>query len=833
MAKNGRFYSFIFFIIIGLTCCTSFSFSQNVIAESDPSITTDTLRSGDLVIGINSNGGGVINYMEIPGVGNIFGPQSVKYGRSGQSAMRDALHGGRYNPTQAGFNETLGTPCVLVKENGGVTVPARPLALWYGDCQWDFTEWENIGPDPTCYPDGGNSDVDELDESNLAGKQNTEVKSEFDYFGFYHDYKNKGNIDISCVRHYFEYRYVREPGHCINQFRPGLDIYKPEQIHPDISSAFPEGLHTAEPFDMSNFILSWHLRNDVVNWDPKYQFIAKNGNTWTIQNREVYVKETLDKNGEVIMPRLLIISDSNNPDADNALGFYMPESEFNNHETIGVDETTGLINYKDRRYQSIRIWDQPRRISTMAVYGFKTETKGILNRTRLPKNIYEAYRFDMFILKGSPNEIWETVNRIENASTVWNFNAGLDNWTISGGDVSVSDSSLFLANTGEESVFISPDSLLIDAALHKFVTIRIKNNSPDSTASLSFKSYDGNISAPYTFRVEPNNINWQILSVNVSSLQDWTGIIRRIELAFPGTSGDIEVDFIGVSADGISDCNGDFNGMAYFDACGTCVGGNTGIEPCEDCMGVINGEAFINACGDCVGGTSPLQPVNEWHFDSLSNWELNARLSGMSNDGIAKLGITGNDPFMNYLGNVCINTKEFNTIKLRLKNNTNGTGATVYYQNDVSNSWKFKTIPVSTNDAQLKNYTVDMSADENWVGNILKIRFDPPGTSGTLELDYLGILKDGIATGLNDFSVNDSENRISLFPNPANERFFIKTQKESEIIVFNSRGMEVYRNTNSQNVHIVETNNWNPGLYLVKVIDADGIGFAKSLIYRR
>jgi len=37
--------------------------SQNVIAPSNPSITTDTLHSGSLILGITSNGGGVINFL--------------------------------------------------------------------------------------------------------------------------------------------------------------------------------------------------------------------------------------------------------------------------------------------------------------------------------------------------------------------------------------------------------------------------------------------------------------------------------------------------------------------------------------------------------------------------------------------------------------------------------------------------------------------------------------------------------------------------------------------------------------------------------------------------
>jgi hypothetical protein len=831
MSNYFRCFCILLFTSVYLIGGVQETYSQNVIAVSDPSITTDTLTSGELVIGVNSNGGGVINFLEIPGVGNIFGPQSVLYGRSGQSAMRDGMHSGRYNPTQAGFNETLGTPCIVLNEDTKITVPGRPLALWYGDCQWDFTEWENIGPDPSCYPDGGNSDVDELDESDLEGKQNTEVKSEFDYFGIYHDYKNKGGIDISCVRHYFEYRYVRTPGHCINQFRPGLDIFNPDQIHPDISSAFPVGSHTAEPFDMSNFILSWHLRNDVVNWDPKFQFIKNNDGSWKIQSREVHVKETLD-NGDVVVPRLLIISDSNNPNTENALGFYMPNSEFNTYETIGVDETTGLIEYKDRRYQSIRIWDQPRRIPSMAVYGFKTETKGLLNRTRLPDNVYEAYRFDMFMLMGTPNEIWETINKIEAAPTVWNFENTLENWTFSGGSVAFSDSSVSLSITNEESTFLSPDSLLIDADLQKIVSFRLKNNTPDSTAKIIFKKYDGSTFSYQEVNLLPNNNTWQTYSVNISSNENWTDMIQQIGIEFSNLSGNVEIDLIAVSADGLSDCNGGFGGLAYVDGCGNCVEGNTGIESCEDCMGVVNGEAFLNHCGDCVGGTSPLSETHEWHFNVLNDWTLNPRLSGYANSGIANLSISGVDPYMSYNGNVCLDTQVSKYLKLQLKNNTNGNVATVYYKNDITDVWNFVSIPITQNDSQTKTYQIDLSDEVNWKGNVYSIRFDPPGEAGYLGLDYIGILTDEMLVGIHDVlaASKNTNSEVSVFPNPSRGLFYVKSAQKTRIKVFDCRGIEVFQNNELKEKHTINSEMWRTGVYIIKLENESGVKYARSLV---
>lgn len=533
-------------------------YAQDVIVDSDPAITTDTITSGDMHIGVTSNGGGVINYLELPGIGNIFGPQSVKYGRSGQSAVRDAMHGGKYNPTQAGFHETLGTPCKIIKGNNKLMLPARPMALWYGDCKWDFTEWENIGPDASCYPDGGNSDVDELDEANLEGRQNTEVKSEFDYFGKYHNYKGKGNIDIPCVRHYIEYRYARNPGHCINQFRPGLDIFKPYNINPDISVYSPDGIHKAEPFDMSNFMFSWHLRNDVVNWDPKYLFLLTKNGTWSIHKRSIFSDETLS-NPKNTFERLVIICDSKNPDTNIALGFYMPNSEFNQFETIGVDETNGLIQYKDQRCTSIRLWDQSRRTPTMGVYGFKTQTKGILNRTRLPKNIYEAYRFDMFILMGSPNEIKETVYRIEAAYSKWEFENSMNNWTYSTGiEPKLNANALNLILSEGESIISSPNTLLVDADLQKFVTVRLKNNTQNTSINLNFNTYESATQFSEPITILANNNNWKTYTVNVSNNKNWKDIIKQISLSFPGNTGSVEIDFIAVTADGLPDCNGNF-----------------------------------------------------------------------------------------------------------------------------------------------------------------------------------------------------------------------------------------------------------------------------------
>ena len=53
------------------------------------------------------------------------------------------------------------------------------------------------------------------------------------------------------------------------------------------------------------------------------------------------------------------------------------------------------------------------------------------------------------------------------------------------------------------------------------------------------------------------------------------------------------------------DCNGIINGGAYYDDCGICVGGRTGLTECiVDCNGQLGGTAYLNQCELCVEGNT-------------------------------------------------------------------------------------------------------------------------------------------------------------------------------------------------------------------------------------
>lgn len=366
-----------------------------------------------MTIGLTAHGGGVINQVILPGLGDIMDEATDMYGRAGQVAIRDASHGGKYNPTQAGFNETLGTQCEITQTDGKLVVEPRGMALWHGDRKYDFTQWENIGRDPYGN-DRGHGDEDGLDEANLAGKQETEVYSEFDYYGTYEDVMAKHGLATSAIRHYFELRFIRPPGHALNQFRAGTRLWDVTAVKSDISRTAPKGVHAGTDKDMNGLIAVWSLRHDKKKWLFKHVHFRKNDGTWAVVKATGPVTSRLRNASDATA---LIIADSSDPAKGVALGLYRPKSDINTYTIVGMNEKTGQVVYRDNRTDTLNLLLITSRTPTMSKYGFFGEFSGMINRTRLPEDVYEAFRSEFYILSGTPQEIMEAIKILDAVET--------------------------------------------------------------------------------------------------------------------------------------------------------------------------------------------------------------------------------------------------------------------------------------------------------------------------------------------------------------------------------------------------------------------------------
>ena len=244
-------------------------------------------------------------------------------------------------------------------------------------------------------------------------------------------------------------------------------------------------------------------------------------------------------------------------------------------------------------------------------------------------------------------------------------------------------------------------------------------------------------------------------------------------------------------------------------------------------MGVVGGAAYLNGCGDCVGGTSEVQVAHEWDFYSLNEWSLNPRMNGYSNGGIAYLNVTGGDPYMNYNGNVCVNSETNKYLNVILKNNTNSNVATLYFQNDVTNAWKTFSFNVSQSDQELKNYWFDLSGNANWVGNIHKIRFDPPGDDGAFELDYLGVLESAIPVSVCAKSISGI---LKVIPNPASGEIQILGKNNARIEIVGVNGQICLKKELMGGFVNFDVSSWPKGIYLVRSFSEEEVQNVKLLV---
>ena len=402
--------------------------------EDDRSAITDTIKSDGFTVGVNKNGGGYITEISIPEIGNTMGAYSQSYGRGGQSSIRDGARGGQYNPTQAGFSDEGGTVCEVVKTTGKIVIPTRGCALFNGDGKFDYTRFENIVSDPSKwrgvpegYDDNNNSDQDIIDEENLSvvidgrtfTKQAAEVHSEFDFYCEYENIKTAANLSTPAIRHYFEYRFVRSStsaNAAMKQFNmealKSAQEWYPEKLSLDISEEHPYGEHPGDLTNVNDITLSWSIRTDVDIWDPPYRYVQDNDGNW-----ETILREGVFRGRSNSYKLRFIIADSDDQNIGHALGFYLPESELNTYNIVGINKTDGSVAYRDDRTTDSFYLDNPRRIEQMSWIGFRSNLNGLIDISNLaPENpgVYEKIRQETIMLYGTPAEIKTAFIQLDN-----------------------------------------------------------------------------------------------------------------------------------------------------------------------------------------------------------------------------------------------------------------------------------------------------------------------------------------------------------------------------------------------------------------------------------
>lgn len=369
--------------------------------QQEADVTTHQITSAGAVLGISDRGGGYINKLVVPGIGDVIGPVAARYGRGGQVSVRDELHGRKYNPTQAGFTDRAGTHVEVTIRGNEIVLPRRPMSLWNGDNQYDFTQWENLAADPY-NSDGGASDSDGIDESALPGKQADEITSEFDFVAFYSNVSDGTKIKIPAFRFKYELRYVRKP-QAIFQFGRKTPTFKPTHALPDISVEMPAGVHPATETTLSKMLMNATIRGDKSVWAPDVVF--------TVDKRGQLVAGVAGRGDaeelEAGTGSLVIMARGTDPRSGIAIGFFQPPSRANTYNVVGRSAGDNELKYEDRRATRTQLLGNPSRTPDMWLMGTRVYSTGLLSTAETAKGIYEAVRGESFILIGTPQEILE------------------------------------------------------------------------------------------------------------------------------------------------------------------------------------------------------------------------------------------------------------------------------------------------------------------------------------------------------------------------------------------------------------------------------------------
>jgi N-sulfoglucosamine sulfohydrolase len=114
----------------------------------------------------------------------------------------------------------------------------------------------------------------------------------------------------------------------------------------------------------------------------------------------------------------------------------------------------------------------------------------------------------------------------------------------------------------------------------------------------------------------------------------------------------------------------------------------------------------------------------------------------------------------------------------------------------------------------------------NWRSDT-KDKDQHPKQTPRREVDYSSLKW----TGVFDYSNPGNLFNIPLlYPNPASKKFHVKVNSKSNIVVYNSKGNEMYRSSVCEKSHMVNSDSWNAGVYIVQVVNGHKVASAKSLI---
>jgi hypothetical protein len=468
--------------------------------------------SGDLKIGISNKAGGAINSVIIPKTSvasdpnsvDIMGTQAETYGRLSQVNIRDSAHNAVYNPTQAGFNETLGTQCVINSSTNPskLNINKHRMSLWRGDGRYDYIKNESVGSDGYQGNNLSEGDVDNVNETTQT--QSDEVGSEFSFGGYFEDFKPRLSslaslpaVGVILFHSEIDFNYM--PGFCLSQFSPNgqgtlieqvrvprtgalvdgnrVPIFQTSKANPDISNTKPNAINAGTFNDLSyipaRLTFTWDFKDESGNtiFDPKYRYFRNSG-TWSVaEDRYSIGFKKQDFAANTNRSAIMVSEAGADGTAGRSFCIYKAATKNNATPVVGKSTSDNTEIYRDNRIYGRDLGETRERVAgLMSIMYFTSNISGLINKGSL-NNVsgaaaYESIEQDYFFIYGrSPQQVKNAVDALDayftdNSNLVLTINSGLEG---------LSDSMV-----GNESVSIYPNPAT------DIVTIKLSDGEADN-----------------------------------------------------------------------------------------------------------------------------------------------------------------------------------------------------------------------------------------------------------------------------------------------------------------------------------------------------------------
>jgi hypothetical protein len=249
-----------------------------------------------------------------------------------------------------------------------------------------------------------------------------------------------------------------------------------------------------------------------------------------------------------------------------------------------------------------------------------------------------------------------------------------------------------------------------------------------------------------------------------------------------------------------------------------------------------------NTGGSSTNTSQPTDLTKGWY--KIKNLETGRYLRSVKKKSIVAASVnTGNDKQWRFVKsgnfyNIDSRTTSTGSGILRAKqNDIIGTQKTAP-KADVDKVWSINEVsdPRGTYRIELKNtnrYIYNKTSNGNKVielntkvGNRSKWYLEPVTAAKTSEKKQVAEQEEVLK--------NNSETDVTVYPNPTTDEFNISLKgiEKATVFITDILGKKVYTNTIANQLHIIKSNNFSKGIYLIKIIDENQKTYNKKLVIK-